>query len=106
MTGDKQVVVEDIEVVNGHVYLPDTPGLGLTLDRDKLEMLKARPAVVCAPYLIRTSLKSGLVMYNLMKGEGDGIFMVRPAVSGESHFGRPGVMNLRYDGAIVGTECE
>jgi hypothetical protein len=51
----------------GHVYVPDTPGLGLTLDRGKLEKLKARPAVVCAPYLLKTSLKTGLAMYNLMK---------------------------------------
>jgi L-alanine-DL-glutamate epimerase-like enolase superfamily enzyme len=31
-----EVTEESVEVVDGHVAVPDTPGLGVTLDRDTL----------------------------------------------------------------------
>eukprot|EP01051_Picozoa_sp_SAG22_P014114 SAG22_NODE_1668_length_3850_cov_3.516662_6_plen_185_part_00 len=49
-----------LEVINGHVHVPDTPGLGLTLDKAKLARLEARPyeTVWDKPFVLKVNTKA------------------------------------------------
>jgi D-galactarolactone cycloisomerase len=54
-------VVEPFQVIGGQVQVPKAPGLGLTLDRDALERLKARPVEPLPKSLLRIDHGPGFV---------------------------------------------
>ena len=54
-------VVEPLQVIGGQVAVPEAPGLGLTLDRDALERLKARPVDPLPKSLLRIDHGPGFV---------------------------------------------
>jgi L-alanine-DL-glutamate epimerase-like enolase superfamily enzyme len=58
----EDVTVETMPVVGGSVQVPQGPGLGVTLDLDKLERCKAEPAPE-RPFLVRLRYKDGLTVY-------------------------------------------
>ncbi|MBM3783690.1 MAG: hypothetical protein FJW30_04975 [Acidobacteria bacterium] len=73
----EDVVKERLQPVNGLIRVPETPGLGLTLDRESLERLKKLQLPPQPKWIIKTRFSNGTMMYNL----GDTrtpIFMVRP----------------------------
>lgn len=76
-TWKSDVVRERLEPVNGLVRVPETPGLGLTLDRDELERLKQLRLPEQKPWIIKSKFANGSRMYNLADPS-DSIFMVRP----------------------------
>lgn len=71
------VVKERLEPVNGLIRVPERPGLGLTLDRDELERLKALKLPEQPKWIIKTRYANGSTMYHL-GDPSDPIFMVRP----------------------------
>ena len=76
-TWKSDVVRQRLEPVNGLVRVPEKPGLGLTLDRDELERLKALDPPAQEKWILKSSLKNGARLYNLADPE-ESIFMVRP----------------------------
>jgi L-alanine-DL-glutamate epimerase-like enolase superfamily enzyme len=56
-------VVEPLRLVAGQVQVPESPGLGVTLDRERLEKLKARPVEPLARALIRVRHGHGMLTY-------------------------------------------
>jgi L-alanine-DL-glutamate epimerase-like enolase superfamily enzyme len=73
----EDVVKERLEPVNGLLRVSEKPGLGLTLDRDKLAKLKALKLPEQPQWIIKTRYANGSVMYNLADPKSP-IFMVRP----------------------------
>ena len=71
------VVKERLEPVNGLIRVPETPGLGLTLDREKLEQLKKLRLAPQPKWIIKTRFANGSMMYNIGDTRSS-IFMVRP----------------------------
>ncbi len=71
------VVEERLDPVNGFVRVPETPGLGLTLDRDELERLKNLALPVQPKWILKSRYANGATMYNMADPE-QAIFMVRP----------------------------
>ena len=71
------VVNERPEIVNGFVRVPDSPGLGLTLDRDALERLKNLTLPETAPWIIKSRFANGTMMYDI-HDTAQPIHMVRP----------------------------
>lgn len=57
---------ERLEPVNGLLRVPESPGLGVTLDRDALEKLKKNKPPEQPPYILKTRFKNGTTMYNIM----------------------------------------
>ncbi len=76
-TWKSDVVVERLEPVNGFVRVPESPGLGVTLDRDELERLKRLRLPPQEKWIIRSRFENGTRMYNIADPE-DSLFMVRP----------------------------
>ena len=72
------VVNEPLEPVNGFVRVPESPGLGLTLDRNALERLKHLELPAQAPWIIKSRFANGAMMYNRYDPQNSGHFMVRP----------------------------
>jgi hypothetical protein len=70
-------VDERPEPVNGFLRVPEKPGLGVTLNRDKLEQLKAVRLPEKDRWIIKTTFDNGTTMYNLANPK-ESIFMVRP----------------------------
>ena len=81
----EDVVEPAFEVVAGQVRVPEAPGLGLELDRDALERLKAAAPAPMPRALIRVRCEPGLIIYarppvgrlprgyaNLVPGVGEG----------------------------------
>ena len=58
----EDVTVQSMPVISGSVQVPEKPGLGVDLDRDKLERLKVDPAPE-RPYLVRLRYGDGLTVY-------------------------------------------
>ena len=58
----EDVTVQSMPVISGSVQVPERPGLGVDLDRDKLERLKVDPAPE-RPYLVRLRYGDGLTVY-------------------------------------------
>ena len=73
------VVKENIEPINGLVRVPNKPGLGVTLDREKLEALKNLKLPEQSKWIIRSKFANGTKMYNIADPK-QNIFMVRPDV--------------------------
>ena len=53
------VVRERFEIVGGLMRVPEGPGLGVTLDRDELERLKALPIPKQPPFIVRSKYAYG-----------------------------------------------
>jgi len=73
----EDVVKERLQPVNGLIRVPETPGLGLTLDRESLERLKKLQLPPQPKWIIKTRFANGTMMYNLGDTRSP-IFMVRP----------------------------
>ena len=58
----EDVTVEAMPVVGGSVQVPQGPGLGVTLDRDKLERCKGK-VEAASPFLVRLRYRDGLTIY-------------------------------------------
>ena len=71
------VVEERLDPINGFVRVPEKPGLGLTLDREELERLKALELPAQEKWIIKSRCKNGTRMYNIAD-PANSIFMVRP----------------------------
>ncbi|MXZ74337.1 MAG: hypothetical protein F4207_06620 [Gemmatimonadetes bacterium] len=92
-TWKSDVVTERLEPVNGFVRVPETPGLGVTLDREELERLKRLELPRQGRWIIRSRYENGARMYNIADPE-DSIFMVRPDR-------RRGMVPMSYDAPIT-----
>ena len=92
-TWKSDVVTERLEPVNGFVRVPESPGLGVTLDRDELERLERLRLPPQERWIIRSRFENGARMYNIADPE-DSIFMVRPDR-------RRGMVPMRYDAPIT-----
>lgn len=92
-TWKSDVVAERLEPVNGFVRVPETPGLGVTLDREELERLKRLELPPQEKWIIRSRFENGARMYNIADPE-DSIFMVRPDR-------RRGMVPMSYDAPIA-----
>ncbi len=92
-TWKSDVTVERLEPVNGFVRVPESPGLGVTLDRDELERLKHLKLPPQKKWIIRSRFENGTRMYNIADPE-DSIFMVRPDR-------RRGMVPMSYDAPIT-----
>ena len=57
------VTAETMPVVSGSVRVPDGPGLGVTLDREKLEQCKQNPIPKQTRFLVRVRYATGLTIY-------------------------------------------
>ena len=77
-TFKSDVVKERLEPINGFVRVPETPGLGVTLDRDELQRLKNLKLPPQAPWIIKSQFKNAVMMYNLYDPQKSGHFLVRP----------------------------
>ena len=92
-TWKSDVVTERLEPVNGFVRVPESPGLGVTLDRDELDRLKRLELPPQERWIIRSRFENGTRMYNIADPE-DSIFMVRPDR-------RRGMVPMSYDAPIT-----
>ena len=77
-TWKSDVVRERLEPTNGFIRVPERPGLGVTLDRDELERLKANTPPDQPPYILRSRFQNGTMMYNIMRPPETSHFMVLP----------------------------
>ena len=75
--GDSDVVQERLDPSNGFVQVSEKPGLGLTLDRQKLERLKRLTPPPQDKWIIKSRFKNGTRMYNIADPN-NSLFMVRP----------------------------
>jgi hypothetical protein len=57
------VTVEDMPVVGGSVQVPDKPGLGVTLDREKLRRYSSSPRPKQTRFLVRVRYTGGPTIY-------------------------------------------
>ena len=77
-TWSHDVVAESLEPINGLVRVPEKPGLGLTLDREKLAYLKNIVLEPQQPWIIKSRFRNGTVMYHNFDQTKSGHFLVRP----------------------------
>ena len=59
----EDVTVEDMPVVRGSVQVPDKPGLGVVIDREKLRRHTASPMPKQGRFLVRVRYSQGLTIY-------------------------------------------
>ena len=59
----EDVTVEQMPVVGGCVAVPQGPGLGVSLDRDKLEKLQASAPIDSPRFLVRMRYAGGPTIY-------------------------------------------
>jgi hypothetical protein len=57
------VTRETMPVIQGSVRVPEGPGLGLTLDREKLARYRSAPRPAYRPFLVRMRYAGGLTVY-------------------------------------------
>ena len=57
--------------------VPESPGLGVTLNREELERLKTLKLPEQKPWIIKSWFKNGTSMYNIADPK-NSLFMVRP----------------------------
>jgi len=81
-TWKADVVKENLEPVNGYIRVSEKPGLGLTLDREKLQELKNLKLPEQPDWIIKSRFANGTMMYNLASTK-NSFFMVRPDSRGE-----------------------
>ena len=77
-TWKDDVVKERLDPVNGFVRVPETPGLGVTLDRDALERLKALELPPQPRWIIKSRYVNGTRLYCPYDPESSRHFLVRP----------------------------
>ena len=78
-TWKDDVTEQRLEPVNGLIRVPQGPGLGVTLDLEALERLKALELPQQPKWIIKTQFANGAMLYNLADPQ-QSIFMVRPDV--------------------------
>ena len=71
------VVKERLEPVNGLLRVPETPELGVTLDRDEMERLENLKLPEQGRWIIKSQFKNGTKMFNIADTKNP-LFMVRP----------------------------
>jgi galactonate dehydratase len=76
-TWRSDVVTERLNPINGVLRVPEEPGLGLTLDRDELDRLKALSLPPLKSYILKTVFGNGVQMLNLAEPDNP-LFLVRP----------------------------
>ena len=76
-TWKSDVVNERLEPINGFVRVSESPGLGLTLNREELERLKQLKLPDQEKWIIKSQFKNGTRMNNIADPN-DSLFMVRP----------------------------
>ena len=76
-TWKSDVVNERLEPINGFVRVSESPGLGLTLNREELERLKKLKLPDQEKWIIKSQFKNGTRMNNIADPN-DSLFMVRP----------------------------
>ena len=76
-TWKSDVVDERLEPTNGFARVPESPGLGLTLNREKLEQLKELTLPHQEKWIVASRFKNGTRMYHIADPD-NSIFMVRP----------------------------
>ncbi len=76
-TWSDDVVEEQPEIVNGFIRVSEKPGLGVTLDRDALDRLKALELPEQPKWIMKSRYKNGTRMYNLIDTS-NSLFLVRP----------------------------
>ncbi|MCZ6679218.1 MAG: mandelate racemase/muconate lactonizing enzyme family protein [Candidatus Poribacteria bacterium] len=76
-TWKSDVVKERLEPINGFLRVPESPGLGVTLDRGELERLENLKLPKQEKWIIKSQFKNGTKMYNIADPD-NSIFMVRP----------------------------
>ncbi len=77
-TWTDDVVHERLDPVNGFLRVPELPGLGVTLDREALERLKALELPPQSRWIIASNFADGTRMYCPFEPGKSGHFMVRP----------------------------
>ena len=77
-TVSSDVVKERFVPTNGMVRVPESPGLGVTLDRDTLEQLKSNKPPQQPPYIVKSRYKNGTVMYAIMSPPATRHFLILP----------------------------
>ena len=70
-------VVERLQPVNGFVRIPEEPGLGVELDRVKLERLKALTLPEQPRWIVKSRFENGTRLFGKVHGKRH--FMIRPA---------------------------
>lgn len=76
-TWKDDIVQSDLQVINGFVRVPETPGLGLELNRETLERLKNNTPQIHKPWILKSTYTNGTQRYDLVTPE-KGHFLVRP----------------------------
>jgi L-alanine-DL-glutamate epimerase-like enolase superfamily enzyme len=76
-TWKSDVVKERLEPINGFIRVPESPGLGVTLDRSELKRLKELKLPEQPKWILKSQFKNGAKMYNIADPK-NSIFMVRP----------------------------
>ena len=77
--------------MNGFLKVPESPGLGVSLDREELERLKGLSLPRQEKWIIKSTFASGARMYNLADPD-NSLFMVRPD--------RSRIIPMSYDSPI------
>lgn len=90
-TWKSDVTNERPNPVNGFLKVSETPGLGVTLDRNELNRLKTVDLPEAEKWIIRSTFANGTHMYNIAD-PGNSIFMVRPD--------RSRIIPMSYDSPI------
>lgn len=85
-TWKMDVTHENLEPIHGWIRVPQKPGLGVTLDREKLETLKNLKLPEQPDWIIKTRFANGTMMYN-RASTSEPIYMVRPDTRGEITLG-------------------
>jgi galactonate dehydratase len=94
--GDTEIFAEDVTrerllPVNGFVRVPEGPGLGVTLDREKLERLETQDLPRQSQWIVKSRFANTTRMYHVHDPD-DSLFMVRPDKARQISF--------RYDSPI------
>ncbi len=71
------MVNENLTPINGFVRVPESSGLGVTLNREELERLKSLELPEQQRWIIKSQFKNGTSMYNIADPK-NSLFMVRP----------------------------
>ena len=77
-TWEGDVVDETFEVVNGHVRVPEKPGLGVTLNRERLEFHKDLSVPRQEGWILKSRFANGTNMFNVYEPGKSGHFLIRP----------------------------
>ena len=93
-TWKSDVTNERPEPVNGFLKVSESPGLGVSLDREELERLKGLSLPRQGKWIIKSVFANGARMYNIADPD-NSLFMVRPD--------RSRIIPMSYDSPISTT---